>query len=241
MASSAFRTAYDLAFQVSPIILSGGIASGALGNMLPIIALTGQAAAFAQGALTSGLSMSDFYARFVPLSGSTVISNSAGKYPFANQQVAANATIEGPTNISLMMIAPVKETGGYLTKLALFTALQSALRKHNNSGGVYHIATPSYIYTNCIMLQMSDVTPEGTRQQQIEWQLDFERPLITQDAASQAIASLNAKMGKMMGGQKITDAKWSSAATVAGTAAQGAAQQVTGIAGNVTQFLANPL
>lgn len=239
--TTAFRSAYDLAFQVSPIILVGGIASGSIGNMLPIIALTGQAAAFAQGALSGGLSMEDFYARFVPLPGSTVINNTAGKYPFANQQVAANAIIEEPNSVSLRMIAPVKSGGGYLSKMAIFTALQTSLRTHNNAGGTYHIATPSYIYTNCLLLQMSDITSDANRQQQIEWQLDFERPLITQEAAASAQASLNAKMSKLVGGNKLTDSKWSSPNTAQGSTAQGAAQNISRLAGGVNQFLANPL
>lgn len=90
------RSAYDLAFQVTPIILNQGIASQSLGGMLPIIGLTGQLAAFAQGVLTNGLSLNDFYARFVPIPGSTVLSNAVGTYPFANQRVAGNAYIEQP-------------------------------------------------------------------------------------------------------------------------------------------------
>ena len=50
--TAGFRTAYNLAFQVSPIILNGGIASSTLGGVLPIIALTGQLAALAQGIAT---------------------------------------------------------------------------------------------------------------------------------------------------------------------------------------------
>ena len=47
--ASAARSAYQLAFQVSPIILQGGIAAGTPGGMLPIIGLTGQLLSFAQG------------------------------------------------------------------------------------------------------------------------------------------------------------------------------------------------
>jgi len=126
--NSAARSVYDLSFQVSPIIFHNGIASGMPGNLLPVIALTGQVAALAQGALSgiingSGLSLDDFYARYLPIPGGTVINQALGAYPFANQSVAANAIITQPKNISLMMIAPVRDMGGYLTKLALFTSL----------------------------------------------------------------------------------------------------------------------
>lgn len=232
------RSAYDLAFQVSPIILVNGIAKGTLGGMLPIIALTGQAAAFAQGAVTGGLSTEDFFARFLPVPGSTIVNNTIGTYPFANQQVAANAVIQQPLTISLEMISPVKVTGGYLSKLAIFTALQSSLVAHNSAGGTYNIATPAYIYTNCIMTGMQDVTAGDTNQKQIIWQMDFVQPLIT---GQQATAAYNSLMAKASNGQQITSPEWSSAVAASGQPSQGAAQGVNGLAGAVNTFLAQPL
>ena len=196
--SNAARTAYDLAFQVSPIFLTGGIVSNVQGGTLPIVALLGQAAGLVQGAITSGFSMSDFAARFVPIPGATIISNTVGTYPFANQFVAANAIIQQPLNLSLQMIAPVKDTAGYLTKLAITTNLQQSLASHNAAGGTYTIATPSYIYTGCIMTGMTDITGGETRQQQILWQLDFLQPLVSLQAAANAQSSL---MSKLSGGQ----------------------------------------
>ncbi|OYY59030.1 hypothetical protein [Polynucleobacter sp. 39-46-10] len=197
MANSAFRDAYDLAFQVSPIILTGGSYS----FPFPIIALTGQLASLGQGIATSGFSLDSFYARFLPIPGGTVINNQIATYPFANQQVAANAIIESPKNISLRMIAPVRDTAGYLTKLAIFTALRNSLNNHNNAGGTYTVATPAYIYQNCVMTAMTDITSEQTSQKQIEWQIDFIQPLIsTQDAN----AAFSAQMAKLSGGNVLT-------------------------------------
>lgn len=232
--TSAARSAYDIAFQVSPIILTGGSVANTNGSALPIIALMGQAAAFAQGALTNGFSLDDFYARFVPMPGSTVISNAIGTYPFANQDVAANAIIRQPLNISLQMIAPVKSGGGYLTKLAIFTALQQSLASHNAAGGTYSIATPSYVYTNCIMVAMTDITSGETRQQQIMWQLDFVQPLITQQ---QAQASQNGLMSKIAGGQPA-GSSWSG---LSGVSSQGALSGVPQQVANVTNFLSQPI
>ena len=238
MTASLGRSAYDLAFQVSPIILVDGIAKGTLGNMLPLIALTGQAAAFAQGALTGTLSTNDFFARFIPVPGSTLINNTVGTYPFANQQVAANAIIQQPLTISLEMIAPVKDKGGYLSKLAIFTALQSSFVAHNNAGGTYSIATPAYIYTNCLMTGMQDITAGDTNQKQIMYQLDFVQPLIT---GQQATASYNSLMAKAAGGQQITSPSWSSAVAASGQPSQGAAQGINGLTGAVNSFLSQPL
>lgn len=222
--AEAFRSVYDIAFQVSPIILVGGIASSAPGGMLPIIGLTGQVAALAQGALSGGLGLDDFFARFVPVPGSSLINNVIGTYPFANQQVAANAIIQQPLGISLEMIAPVKSEGGYLTKLALFTSLQNSLQAHNNAGGTYNIATPSYIYTNCIMTLMQDITSGNSRQQQIIYQLDFVQPLITQQ---QAAAAFNSKLNQLSSGQQVTTSSWSGGDVSQGMPAQGAVQGIT--------------
>jgi hypothetical protein len=241
--SSGFRSIYDLSFQVSPIILNGGIVAGTLGGMMPIIGLVGQLGSFAQGALSSGgLSDDDFFAKFVPIPGGTIISNAVGTYPFANQQVAGNAIIQQPKNISLLMIAPVKDAGGYLTKLAVLTSLQNSLEAHSNAGGTYHVITPAFPYLDCVLTGMTDVTSGEGKQQQIMWQLDFVKPLITQQAASAAQSSL---MSKLSGGAQVgapaSGSIWSSAAAAVGSAAQGAVQNVTSMAGVVNTFLASPL
>jgi hypothetical protein len=243
MGQPAFSTVYDLAFQVSPIILVGGIASNTLGGMLPIIALTGQAASFIQGALSNGgLSTNDFFARFVPVPGSTLINQTVATYPFANQAVAANATIQQPLTISLRMIAPVNDEAGYLTKTAIWTSLQNSLVAHNAAGGTYTIATPWYIYTNCLLTTITDTTGGDTKQQQIFAQWDFFQPLISQQAATSAMNSL---MSRLNGGSQVSaptssgTSFWSNPAAAVGSAAQGAAQGITGMAGSVGQFLTN--
>ena len=243
MSQPAFASAYDLAFQVSPIVLVDGIASNTLGGMLPIIALTGQAAGFVQGALSGGLSTNDFFARFVPIPGSTLVNQTVATYPFANQAIAANATIQQPLTISLRMIAPVKDDAGYLTKLAIWTALQNSLVAHNAAGGTYTIATPWYIYTNCLLTTVTDTTGGDTKQQQIFAQWDFVQPLVTQQQASAAYNSLMSKLnsGAQVSSPGVGTSFWSSTATAVGSAAQNAVQGVTGITGVVNQYLATPL
>ena len=231
--ANAARSAYDLAFQISPIILVGGNASSIIGNMLPIIGLTGQLADFGQGVISNGLSEDDFLARYLPIPGGTLINNTIGTYPFANQQVAANAIINQPLAVSLQMIAPVKDTAGYLTKLAIFTSLQQALSSHNNAGGLYHIATPAFIYTNCIMTSMTDITSGSTNQKQVMFQLDFVQPLVTQQQASSA---LNALMGKLSGGGQVGSASWSDPTAIMGSPVQGGPANPAGIGGAVNTY-----
>lgn len=242
--ANAGRSAYDLAFQISPIILTGGIASGLLGGAIPVIGLVGQLASFGQGLLSSGsFGLNDAFAQFVPVPGGNIISNVIGMYPFANQQVAANAVIEQPLAISMMMIAPVKDAGGYLTKLATFTALRTSFRQHNNAGGLYTVATPAFIYTDCLMTGMTDITGGDTRQQQIEWQIDFVKPLVTQQQAQNAYSSL---MGKLSSGSQISGPlAWSGAGAAAGTQAPGGLAAITGgaqqLAGGVNTFLSGAI
>jgi len=189
--ADAYMAQYNLAFQVSPIILQDGIAKGGL---IPIIQLYGQV-----GNLAPSASVNDFFAQYLPLPGSTLISNTVGMYPFANQTIAANAVIQQPLTLSMKMIAPVNQQGGYLTKLATFTALQGSLQLHNASGGTYVVATPAFVYTNLIMTGMESL-PSDDAQQQIEWQLDFIAPLLTLAAAA---AAQNNLMAAVTGGGQI--------------------------------------
>lgn len=236
--STAFRTAYDLAFQVSPILLQGGIS--APGTIIPIIALTGQLAGFVQGALSGGLNADAFFARFVPMPGGSTVAQAVGMYPFANQQVAANATIQEPKNISLRMIAPVKDTAGYLTKLPILSALSTSLSQHNNAGGTYIVATPAKIYAPALLLNVIDITGDQ-KQQQIEWQFNFIEPLISQQSAQQAY---NGLMSKFASGQQVSASPaWSGTDAASSSPVQGAITQfpnVTNMVGAVNNFLSSP-
>ncbi len=184
--------AYNLAYQTCPIILVGGIVGGQ-GGMAPI---TQYLPPNADGSPA---------ATFMPVAGGTMISQSVSMFPFANQSVAANATIQQPLTISLLMVAPVNQPGGMRAKLPTFSALQSALINHNALGGTYIVVTPACIYYNTLMTNMVDVTAEGT-QKQIEFQIDFIQPLITKQAAQGAQSAL---LQKISNGQKIGTPAWS--------------------------------
>jgi len=219
--SDFFRDAYDLAFQVSPIALTGGIASEIPGGAMPISLLLGGLGGLLQGVIGgAGFSMASFPWRFIPQAGTQVLSQSIGEYPFADRRVAANATIENPLNITYKMIAPVQDAGGYLTKLPIFTSLQASLKQHNNAGGTYTIIMPSLIMTDCVMLEMVDAT-SGGKQQQIEWMMTFRKPLISIQAGDQAFSSL---MNAINNGASVTSPSWSGVASSIGS-------QVSGLVG----------
>lgn len=178
---------FKLAYELSPIIFTGGIASGIPGGALPIILIT-EALSFVDGILSGGddLDLDDFFAHFQPLPGSKLAANQFGQFPLANQFVAANARIAQPFTISLRMICPVKDPAGWATKLATMTALQAAFAQHDGMGGTYTIATPSYFYTNCVLLDMTDTSHADSKQPQNTYQLDFWQPLLTLQSALQA-------------------------------------------------------
>lgn len=186
--------AWKLAFEISPIILTNGIAGAIPGAMMPVILLT-EALNFTIGMLGGGnVDLNSFFAHYAPLPGSSLIDQDIGRYPFANQSVAANAVIAQPLQISMQMIVPVRNELAYFQKLPTIMALRETYAEHNSRGGTYTVVTPSYVYTNCVMRAMRDTSTSATKQPQNTWQLDFERPLITLAQAEQAQNTLMSKL-----------------------------------------------
>jgi hypothetical protein len=198
-ASAAVRTAYQLAFEFSPIILVGGSFANSPGGLMPIVALFGQLAGFLQGAASNGtvFDTSNFIARYQVMNSGKVIDYDYGKYPYANQQTAANAAIKKPLNFS---IAPVNRIAGYLSKTLIISSAINDLKKHIDAGGYFIVLTPGYIYQDCLLKGMTDISPESDKQKQIIWQLDFEQPLITQ---TQAQVAQNQLIQKLTSGAKF--------------------------------------
>ena len=215
MGISPGYTAWKLSFQISPIILTGGIAGGILGGMLPILALT-QAASFATGLLSGSDDSSDldsYFAHFYPQPGGKLILNSVGKYPFANNSIAGNAVIVQPNTVSLRMECPAKGDGAVALRLATITALQYTLAQHVSQGGLFTVLTPAFPYTDGILLGLTDISTD-VQQPQSRWQWDFEFPLLTQ---SQASAAQNTMMNNLSGGLQSNGATSGTNLTVGST------------------------
>lgn len=187
--------AAQLAYQLSPIILTNGVAT-VLGGMLPLIAIT-EAANFVNGILSGAdIDLNNCFANFVMMPGGSLIAQRLGEYPFANQATAANAVISDPLKVMLKMYTPPRGDGAYIIKLATFTALKALLDLHNSSGGTYTVATPAYYYTNLILLGLDDVSPDPKKPQS-EWIWTFRKPLLTQNDAANALSTM---MSKISGG-----------------------------------------
>ena len=227
------RTVYRLGFEISPIILSNGIAKDLPQNFLPLVVIT-EAANLANnlvGGVLSGtfsFSLDDFFAHFSPIPGATLINNALGKYPFATQQTAANAIIAQPLTISMLMKVPVNKPGGHVVKFITFMALKRVLDLHANAGGTYTVVTPTYIYTNCILTGLRDVSSGESAIPQNTWQFDFEQPLVTM---AQAQAAQNSLMSKVSNGTQ-TDGSLSGPAVSASSPLTGAAPSSTPTAAN---------
>lgn len=227
---------FKLSYEISPIILNGGIAGQVPGGMIPIISLV-QPQDFNKGLLSASQQMNpdDFVAHFEPVSGSTLLDLQLGAYPFANQRVAANAVIFQPLRVSLMMVAPAPTQGGYNQKLAAFSSLQNQLQQHALQGGTYTVATPSFLYSDLILTSLRDISSGGDGAQvQTRWQWDFVKPLLTQ---AEAVAAQNQLMSKMSNGTQVTGdpPSYSGASTSVGQPSSGvgpplipAAQSTTG-------------
>ena len=103
---------FKLSFELSPIYLTGGIAGNISGGYMPIIQLT-QGLDFST--LLGGLTLDpdDYFAHFKPISGKRLTSQAIGTFPFANQATAANAVIQMPLNVSMLMICPAGNSVSY--------------------------------------------------------------------------------------------------------------------------------
>ena len=200
-AGSVLRNAYQLAYEISPIILVNGIAQLIPGNLMPIAILT-EAESATINALNGNISIFDlnsYFAHFEPVAGSTMFVNEVSSFPFLNQSIAANSIVVQPLTFSMVMKCPVKGIGGYAARLATMTILKLALDKHHQLGGYYDVLTPSVFYSGCILTRMTDITQPDSAQKQIEWKLDFMQPLITQ---SQTTSTYNSLMQSISNGVK---------------------------------------
>jgi hypothetical protein len=199
MPASSGLISYRLQFDISPIVMTGGIASAIPGAALPIIMLS-DAIAFVGGILSSGgdaLSLDDYFSHFQAYAGSTLIDQDIGMYPFANQTVAANAIIQKPLAISMLMFCPAGRGAGYASKSAIMTSIRQSFYQHNVNGGLYTILTPSYPYVDCVMSDMVDLSTTMTKQVQNIYKLDFIQPLVSLAAAQSAY---NKEMGQVANG-----------------------------------------
>lgn len=181
----------QLQYQISPIILTGGIATNISGGMLSVLSLL-NTNAFSPNLLSGAddFELDDAFGIFAPVVGGSLVQQTLCKYPMANLSVASNAIIREPIQISLVMMTPMKLAMSWETKLATMTALKQTLDQHNNAGGTYTILTPAYTYENALMIDLVDVSIAASPLPQNAWRWDFELPLVSLAAAAAAMSNL---------------------------------------------------
>ncbi|MCO4880234.1 hypothetical protein [Paraburkholderia caribensis] len=220
VAGGLAKTAFELAFTRSPIMLTGGIARNIPGKTLPLglllqagQAVSGLASALAGGSLSKAL---DAPVVFEPLAGSNLISNQVASYPFASQAVAGISQIVAPTTVAIRMVAPAKGQGGYALKTALFLALKTTLDSHLAAGGLFTVMTPAGVYTGCVLQDLRDSTGgESGHQKQVDWTWQFVKTLVNEDQLSQVLSNLATKLDQEL--PTGVDNAWSSVKTAMGT------------------------
>ena len=198
--TSLAKSVFTAAYEIAPIWLVGGLADY-VGGYVPITLLT-------EIIDYPGLTNKEFFAHFKPLPGGTLAKWQVAEYPFANFATAANAVVQQPLEISMLMVCPAQTNGGYLFKQAILTAVQFAIQKHITTGGTFTVITPAFTYANCLLTGIRDITPASDKQVQYMFQWDFVQPLIT---ISQSQSVLGTLMDKVSNGLPTT-ASWTQSA-----------------------------
>jgi len=186
------QNSFQQLYELSPIFFVGGIVG--TGEPIPITQ-------FLQNGVTPKNS-NDYFAHFKPLSGGTIESWGIAQYPLAALTTAANAVVQQPVSISLLMQCPAQNSAGnnYYNKLSTMSALKSTIDNHILSGGWFNVYTPAFVYSGCLLTSLKDVSGSENKQVQLLYQWDFVQPLITEE---QAATTQTAFMNKVTQGFKI--------------------------------------
>jgi hypothetical protein len=213
MASQTLTSA-QLLYQVSPIILTGGIAGNQPGQMQSLMALAAPQnpanqqnaepliapQLWGQPSPNTNL-LDNSFGVFNVLPGGSLVQQTIPKYPLADMTMAANAIVRDPIQVSLIWDTPMKPMQGvdaWATKLAIMQNLKGMLDQHNNAGGLYIVMTPAYFYINLIMVALTDNSRGGSPLPQNAWRFDFERPQVV--TLPDAMGAQSILMRKLTGG-----------------------------------------
>jgi len=197
MSTSNFASFQKL-YEIAPIMLVGGIASGLPDSMMNILQLT-------EGDQNANYDdPNQYFAHYKVLSGSSLQDWGIAEYPFASMIMAANAVIKNPLKVSLLMACPAqtKVPTNLIQRQATINRLKSSLDDHISQGGYFIVSTPGFTYSNCLLTALHDITNPTEKQVQFLYQWDFVQPLITQ---SQAQITLNALYNKLDKGLPTQD------------------------------------
>lgn len=173
---------FQLSYQVSPIVLVAGAAGTGVMNLSSLLNPGGTGGAFSFGS-------------FRVLPGGTIMDNEIAHYPLATMSVAANAIITNPLRVAVEMATPASSSISLQQRQGAFKTLKTTLDNHIALGGYFNVATPAFIYTGCLLLNLSDASdvPDGA-QTQTRWVWNFEQPLLTVQQADAVVSEGMAKI-----------------------------------------------
>lgn len=180
---------FKRAYQLAPIMLVGGIAANLPNGSATILTLT-------EGSDDVNYATDEeYFAHFRPLPGGTLIDFAAAQYPIFSMAMAANAMLQNALKISLRMDCPARTgTNSYPGIQAIITRIQQQLQAHILAGGTFTVATPGFIYQNCLLLGLRDTSSPSDKKVQTSFEWDFYQPLITQAQATQTYGNLMNKL-----------------------------------------------
>ena len=206
----ANRQEFEFKHELCPILFKNGIASQLEDKLMPIIQITQQ-----EGYPTSSIAgkllkavapgmpptSSMYFAHFKLVPGSTLMLNSIGQYPFANAATAANAIIQQPVNVSLMMYCPANADYPTSYREGIIASLVAAMNSHVQQGGMFVVYTPMFIYDNCVLVGIRDASEGENSAMQNALIFDFMRPQIMTN--EEAEGARNRLMDKLAKGEKL--------------------------------------
>lgn len=192
---------FQISYQVCPIVLVGGIAGTGVLPISQILSPSSDSGTLSTDTSTGNTqedgssSSAPPFGSFRVLPGGTLMDNEIAHFPLASMAVAANAIIINPLRFAVEMLAPASGDITLSQRLSIFTSLKSTLDSHIQQGGYFNVATPAFIYTGCLLIDLVDSSdvPDGA-QTQVKWVWNFEQPLIT---VQQAQVAVNNAMNKV--------------------------------------------
>jgi hypothetical protein len=152
------------------------------------------------------------FVRFRPLAGATLIEMQYSQYPFANRAIAANSGSVQPNRIQIEMMVDFGPTGieqlanalgiktptlnivRYAAILPFMQALRQKLVDHMADGGTFNLITPSQIYFDCLLENLSDVSDQSDGSPGgIRYVFSFIKPIISLKDANKILNDVATK------------------------------------------------
>lgn len=196
---------YHKTYEINPIILTGGIATGdglKISDLLgyDTIKKSSEIARDADGNMfldrfgspvnkqtQTAATATKPFAYFKILDGTQQLSYSVAEHPVYNLETAATAVMRNPLTIQFLMIILASADYPKDKQHDRMTKFIDQLRLHTKKGGLFTLATPFYPYTNTIVTEIAQANIEDVKYGlQNGLHLTFRKPLVDLEDAKNA-------------------------------------------------------